>query len=172
MALRDWFWVHLAAWQYRRLAAWFSPHLKSPWLGEIAAFLVIFLAVMIVAGIAGTDCPLDHERSRAQLSGPVAGRSLGLLRGCLLVAVVLMSMAAFTPASKLLAGSELAPYFLVVGRAAIWVAPSELRGVSIRAWICCTGNNSREDKFRGRIRQIGSSHKYIHEAFTSERENP
>jgi hypothetical protein len=40
----------------------------------------------------------------------------------------LMSMAAFTPTSRMLAGSELAPYFLVMGRAAIWVAPSELRG--------------------------------------------
>jgi hypothetical protein len=38
-----------------------------------------------------------------------------------------MSMAAFTPTSTWLEGSQLAPYFLVVGRAAIWVAPSELR---------------------------------------------
>jgi hypothetical protein len=45
----------------------------------------------------------------------------------LMVAVILMSMAAFTPTSAWLQGSELAPYFLVVGRAAIWVAPSELR---------------------------------------------
>jgi hypothetical protein len=36
-------------------------------------------------------------------------------------------MAAFTPTSASLEGSELAPYFLVLGRAAIWVAPSELR---------------------------------------------
>ena len=28
----------LAAWQYRRVADWFAPHLKSPWLGEIAGF--------------------------------------------------------------------------------------------------------------------------------------
>jgi len=36
-------------------------------------------------------------------------------------------MTAFTPTSRWLQGSSLAPYFLVVGRAAIWVAPSELR---------------------------------------------
>jgi uncharacterized membrane protein required for colicin V production len=52
---------------------------------------------------------------------------LGLLRGGLVVAIVLMSMAAFTPTSKWLENSSLAPYFLVVGRAAIWVAPAELR---------------------------------------------
>jgi membrane protein required for colicin V production len=118
----------LAAWQYRRLAEWFSPHLKSPWLGEIAAFLVIFLAVMIVAGIAGRIARWVMKEAGLSFLDRLLGGALGLLRGCLLVAVVLMSMATFTPTSKLLAGSQLAPYFLVAGRAAIWVAPSELRG--------------------------------------------
>jgi membrane protein required for colicin V production len=118
----------LAAWQYRRLAEWFSPHLKSPWLGEIAAFLVIFLAVMIVAGIAGRIARWIMKEAGLSFLDRLLGGALGLVRGCLLVAVVLMSMATFTPTSKLLAGSQLAPYFLVAGRAAIWVAPSELRG--------------------------------------------
>jgi membrane protein required for colicin V production len=55
------------------------------------------------------------------------GGVLGLLRGGLVVAIVLTAMASFAPAAKWLAGSELAPYFLVGGRAAIWLAPSELR---------------------------------------------
>src|SRR6202023_3531249 len=55
------------------------------------------------------------------------GALLGLVKGGLVVAVVLMGMTAFTPTSKLLENSRLAPYFLVVGRAAIWVAPSDLR---------------------------------------------
>jgi hypothetical protein len=38
-----------------------------------------------------------------------------------------MGMTAFTPTSAWLDNSELAPYFLVTGRAAIWVAPSDLR---------------------------------------------
>jgi membrane protein required for colicin V production len=55
------------------------------------------------------------------------GGVLGLVKGGLMVAVILMCMTAFAPASKLLEQSQLAPYFLVVGRAAVWVAPSELR---------------------------------------------
>jgi len=55
------------------------------------------------------------------------GAVLGLVRGGLMVAVILMGMTAFEPASKLLQNSQLAPYFLVVGRAAIWLAPPELR---------------------------------------------
>jgi uncharacterized membrane protein required for colicin V production len=53
---------------------------------------------------------------------------LGLLKGGLMVAVILMGMTAFTPTSKMLENSQLAPYFLVIGRAAIWVAPADLRG--------------------------------------------
>jgi membrane protein required for colicin V production len=56
------------------------------------------------------------------------GGALGLVRGVLVVAIVLVGMAAFTPTSKWLENSALAPYFMVAGRAAIWVAPSELRG--------------------------------------------
>jgi membrane protein required for colicin V production len=117
----------LAAWNYQRLAARYAPYLKSMWLGEIVAFLIIFLAVAFVAGVAGRI--VRHIVKEAGLSfvDRVLGGALGLLRGILLVAVVLVSMAAFTPTSTSLEGSELAPYFLVVGRAAIWAAPSELR---------------------------------------------
>jgi len=118
----------LAAWLYNRLAQWFSPYLKSLWLGEIAGFLIIFLAVMILAGLAGRIARSIIREAGLRLFDRFLGGLLGLLRGCLVVAVVLVSMAAFTPTSRMLAGSQLAPYFLVVGRAAIWVAPAELRG--------------------------------------------
>jgi membrane protein required for colicin V production len=117
----------LAAWNYQRLAARFAPHLKSEWLGEIAAFLIIFLAVVILAGIAGRITRHIVKEAGLGFFDRILGGALGLLRGSLMVAVILMSMAAFTPTSQALEGSELAPYFLVAGRAAIWVAPSELR---------------------------------------------
>lgn len=115
----------LAAWNYERLAARFAPHLKSLWLGEIAAFLIIFLAVLALAGIAGRIARHIVKEAGLSFVDRVLGGALGVLRGSLIVAVVLMSTAAFAPAW--LEGSTLAPYFLVVGRAAIWVAPSEMR---------------------------------------------
>jgi membrane protein required for colicin V production len=117
----------LAAWQYHRLADWFAPHLKSPWLGEIAGFLIIFFAVLIVAGFGGRIARRVMKEAGLRTIDRLLGAALGLLRGVLVVAVVLTAMAAFAPAAKWLAGSQLAPYFLVGGRAAIWVAPSELR---------------------------------------------
>lgn len=117
----------LAAWQYRRLADWFAPHLKSVWLGEIGGFLIIFFAVLILAGIAGQIAHWVMKKAGLTTIDRILGGVLGLLRGALVVAIVLTAMAAFAPAAKWLAGSELAPYFLVGGRAVIWLAPSELR---------------------------------------------
>jgi membrane protein required for colicin V production len=117
----------LAAWQYHRVAAWFEPYVNSPWLGDIAGFLVIFIAVAILASIAGRIVRWAVREAGLSTLDRILGGMLGLVRGCLAVAVFLMAMAAFTPTSKWLEGSQLAPYFLVVGRAAIWLAPSELR---------------------------------------------
>jgi len=116
----------LAAWNYQRLASHFSSY-GEPWLLGIAAFLLIFVAVMLLAGLAGRLARWMMQEAGMTFLDRVLGAALGLLRGCLIVAIVLASMAAFTPSSKWLQRSELAPYFLVAGRAAIWLAPSELR---------------------------------------------
>jgi membrane protein required for colicin V production len=117
----------LAAWQYHTVSGWFEPHLKSPWLGEIAAFVLIFLAVVIVAGIAGRIARWAMKEAGLSLFDRLLGALLGIVKGSLFVSILLMGMTAFTPTSKWLDGSELAPYFLVFGRAAIWLAPSQMR---------------------------------------------
>ncbi len=117
----------VAAWQYQRLAGYMAAYVSSRWLAEIVAFLLIFCLVLILAGILGRT--VRWLLKEVGLSGidRFMGALLGLVRGSLLVAIVLLSVTAFTPNSRWLQGSGLAPYFLVVGRAAIWVAPSELR---------------------------------------------
>ncbi|HST11580.1 MAG TPA: CvpA family protein [Terriglobales bacterium] len=117
----------LAAWQYPRLSAWFGPHLTSPWVADIAGFVVIFVAVVVVAGIAGRIVRWAMKEAGLSLVDRLLGALLGLVKGSLFVAILLMGMTAFTPSSPWLEGSQLAPYFLVVGRAAIWLAPSQLR---------------------------------------------
>jgi membrane protein required for colicin V production len=117
----------LAAWRYTSLASWLESFLKSQEFSQVAGFLVIFLAVTILASIAGRIARWAAKESGLSFLDRILGGAIGLLRGGLLVAVVLMTMTAFSPASRWLQDSQLAPYFLVVGRAAIWVAPSEMR---------------------------------------------
>lgn len=116
-----------AAWQYQRLAGHLASYISSRWLSEIVAFLAIFCVVLILAGILGRTVRWLAKEVGLRAIDRFMGALLGLVRGSLLVAIVLVSMTAFTPNSRWLQGSALAPYFLVVGRAAIWVAPSELR---------------------------------------------
>jgi membrane protein required for colicin V production len=117
----------VAAWQYRRLADHFAAYISSRWLGEIVAFLAIFLGVMVLAGVLGKIVRWAMKEAGLSVIDRFLGGVLGLVRGCLLVSIVLVGMTAFTPTSRWLQGSSTAPYFLVVGRAVIWVAPSELR---------------------------------------------
>jgi membrane protein required for colicin V production len=117
----------VAAWRYRSVAEWLESFLKNPWLAEILGFLVIFFAIVILFGIAARIARWVMKESGLRPLDRFLGALLGLLKGGLMVAVILMGMTAFEPTSRFLANSQLAPYFLVVGRAAIWLAPSELR---------------------------------------------
>jgi membrane protein required for colicin V production len=117
----------LAAWQYRRLADWFETFLKQLWLSEVAAFLIIFFAVLIIASLAGRLTRWMMKEAGLSAIDRTLGGLLGLLKGGLVVAIVLVAMAAFAPAARWLPGSQLAPYFMVAGRAAVWLAPTDLR---------------------------------------------
>jgi len=117
----------LAAWQYRRLANWFAVFLKQTWFGEISAFLIIFFAVLLVAALLGRLTRWMMKEAGLTGVDRALGGLLGLLKGCLVVAIVLVAMAAFAPTARWMPGSQLAPYFMVVGRAAIWLAPEEMR---------------------------------------------
>jgi membrane protein required for colicin V production len=117
----------VAAWQYRSLAEWFEKFFKNPWLAEILGFLLIFFGILILFGIAARIARWVMKESGLSGLDRFLGGLLGLAKGGLMVAVILMGMTAFEPTSTFLANSQLAPYFLVIGRAAIWLAPSELR---------------------------------------------
>jgi membrane protein required for colicin V production len=96
-------------------------------LAEVLGFLIIFFIIVLLFGLAARIARWLMKQSGLSGLDRFLGAVLGLLKGGLMVAVILMGMTAFTPTSKLLQNSQLAPYFLVVGRAAIWAAPAELR---------------------------------------------
>jgi membrane protein required for colicin V production len=116
-----------AAWQYRSLAEWFERFFKNQWLAEILGFLIIFFAIVLLFGLAAKMARWVMREAGLSSFDRFLGAVLGLLKGGLMVAVILMGMTAFEPTSKLLQNSQLAPYFLVIGHAAMWVAPAELR---------------------------------------------
>ncbi len=117
----------VASWQYPRTAAWVRPHVNSEWVANIFGFLIIFVAIVAIAGLIAKLARWAMNKAGLTWFDRVLGGLFGLLKGSLIIAILLMMFTAFTPTSEYLSGSQLAPYFLVVGRAAIWLAPSPLR---------------------------------------------
>jgi membrane protein required for colicin V production len=117
----------LAAWNYQRVAPWFLPHVKSQWAANAAGFFVIFIAIAILAGVAGRIARWAVKEVGLRWFDRFLGAVFGLVKGALVVSVLIMALAAFGPGSKSVADSQYASYFLVVGRAVAWVAPYELR---------------------------------------------
>jgi len=117
----------LAAWQYGRLSPRLLPFVKAAWVADLASFLLIFFAVVLLASVIGRIARWGVSQVGLRWFDRALGAAFGLARGALVVAVVTLGMAAFASNSSLLARSQLAPYFLLIGRGAIWIAPSQVR---------------------------------------------
>ncbi len=117
----------VAAWGCGKIAPWFLPYVKSQPFAELAGFLTIFFAVVVLAGaIARIVRWMVHEAG-FRWADRSLGAAFGFVRGAVIVTAGLLAITAFAPESQELAGSQLAGYFLVAGRGASWLAPSDIR---------------------------------------------
>jgi len=116
----------LASWDYQRLMPWVTTWVHSLPLAEALSFIAIALAVMIVAGLAGRIVRWSVKSIGRGWADRLAGAAFGLVKGCVLVTIAVMIIAAFWPGATWFRQSRLAPGFLSVARSAAVVAPSEL----------------------------------------------
>jgi len=117
----------LAAWEFRHVAAWFAPYVSSPWVANVAGFLTIFIATTVLASAAGRVMRWTAKEVGFRWFDRMLGAAFGVVRGLAVVSVIALAVASFSPQSPLLANSRFAPYLLVVGRGAIWLAPTQVR---------------------------------------------
>lgn len=117
----------LAIWQYSAFAPLFQPYVKSPAIANLAGFVVIFSTVAILASMVGKVTRWAVQEVGLRWVDRILGGAFGLVRGLAVVTIAVLAMATFAPESRLLARSSLAPYFLLAGRTASYVAPSEVR---------------------------------------------
>jgi membrane protein required for colicin V production len=116
-----------ACWFYPSLAVELKGLIASPPVAQLAAFLLILLVTMVVAGLIGR---LLHRTASAIGLGLVdrlLGALFGFLRGLLLGVGLLLAVTAFLPAAPWIENSRLAPYFLRTAHAVSFVMPSELQ---------------------------------------------
>ena len=117
----------LAAWEYPAAARYVAPYVKDDAIAGGAGFLLIFLAVVALAGIAGRIAQWATHGAGLRWFDRLLGGAFGFLRGVLGVSVLVMAMASFLPASDALAKSSLGHYFLIAGRAVVYAGPGELK---------------------------------------------
>ncbi|HEY3926785.1 MAG TPA: CvpA family protein [Candidatus Koribacter sp.] len=117
----------LAAWEYPKVAVWYANYVSSTWVADIAAFLTIFLLVVVLAGALARIVNWAVSGVGLGWFDRTLGAIFGAVRGIAVSAVIVMAMAAFVPNSPVLRHSSLAPYFLVLSRTASWIAPADLR---------------------------------------------
>ncbi|HEV2990260.1 MAG TPA: CvpA family protein [Candidatus Angelobacter sp.] len=116
-----------AAWGYGRLAPWFLPYVKSPAIADLAAFLSIFVAVVLLAGATARIVRWIIREVGLRWVDRFLGGAFGLVRGLIVVTVGVLALTAFAPESRELSESFLAKYLLVPGRGVSWLAPSVMR---------------------------------------------
>jgi membrane protein required for colicin V production len=117
----------LAAWSYWRVAPWFTAYVKSPAIADLAGFLTVFIAVVLVAGIIARIVRKAIRAVGLRWVDRFLGGAFGLVRGVVIVTVGVMALTAFAPESPHLAGSQLAGYFQLAGGGASWLTPSSMR---------------------------------------------
>jgi membrane protein required for colicin V production len=116
----------IASWNYQRLMPSLMQMIHRPAIAETIAFLVIALSIMVIAGVVGR---LLHRTARSIGLGwldRLVGAAFGFLKGCIVVTLGVMALAAFYPESGWLDHSRLAPYFLSAAHTTTAVTPQQL----------------------------------------------
>ncbi|MGH9482720.1 MAG: CvpA family protein [Terriglobales bacterium] len=118
----------IALWQYPAVAAWLGWITIAPAeeIRNFVAFIVVLLAALLAAMVAGRLLRGAVRAVGLEKFDRLLGAGLGLVRGLLLAAVVVVMMTVWPFNFGLLRGSALAPRFLWGGRALARTLPAEL----------------------------------------------
>jgi membrane protein required for colicin V production len=133
----------IASWNYQRLLPWVGRWIHSLPAAEASSFLLIAVGVMIVAGILGRAFRWSVHSIGLGWADRFVGAVFGFVKGCALVTLAVLTIAAFLPRAAWFQQSRLAPYFLSAAHQASIVTPYEL-GERIRQGVVIIRNAQPE----------------------------
>jgi membrane protein required for colicin V production len=116
-----------ACWFYTSTAGLLKGLITSPQLAQLAAFLLILAATMIVATLLGKILRKTVSAVGLGFMDRLGGALFGLVRGGLLAVALLLAVTAFLPTAPWIQTSKLTPYFLRAAHAVSFVMPADLR---------------------------------------------
>ena len=116
-----------ACWFYRDLALELKGLITTPPVAQLAAFVLLLLATMVLASVIGKLLRRTVSAVGLGFVDRLLGALFGLLRGALLGVGLLLAITAFLPTAPWVQSSTLAPYFLRSAHAVSFVMPSDLK---------------------------------------------
>jgi membrane protein required for colicin V production len=116
----------IASWNFQRLMPALLQLIHNSAVAEAIAFLLVALSVMIIAGVVGRILNRTAHSIGLGWLDRLVGAVFGFLKGCVVVTLGVMVLAAFFPHCRWLDHSQLAPYFLSAAHTTTAVTPSEL----------------------------------------------
>lgn len=129
----------IASWNYQQLLPLVTRWIHSLPAAEALSFLVIALGVMIAAGLLGRAIRWSVHSIGLGWADRFVGAVFGFVKGCALVTLAILTIAAFLPKAEWFQQSRLAPYFLSAAHQASIVTPYEL-GERIRQGVVIIRN--------------------------------
>jgi len=130
----------IASWNYQKLLPWVSQWIHSWPAAEALSFLCIALLVMILAGILGRVIRWSVHSIGLGWADRFIGALFGFVKGCALVTLAVLVIAAFMPQATWFKQSRLAPYFLSAAHQASVMTPYDL-GERIRQGVVILRNS-------------------------------
>jgi len=116
----------IASWNFQKPMPWLLRFIHTPPIAEAVAFLVIALLVMIAASLVGRLLRWSVHSIGLGWLDWLVGAAFGFLKGCVLVTLGVIALAAFLPHNGWLDHSELAHYFLAAAHTTATVTPNQL----------------------------------------------
>lgn len=116
----------VASWNFQRLMPSLLQVIHTPAVAEAIAFLLIALSIMIIAGVVGRILNRTAHTIGLGWLDRLVGAAFGFLKGCVVVTLGVMALAAFYPHCGWLDRSQLAPYFLSAAHTTTAVTPEQL----------------------------------------------
>lgn len=116
-----------ACWFYDRVAPWFVPYVKTPEIASLAAFVSIVLAFLVAGWVISATTVRLLKKAGLGWFDRLMGAGFGLVRGVLIGLALVMALLVFSPGTKAVEGSRLAPYLVLGARALAAAAPADVK---------------------------------------------
>jgi membrane protein required for colicin V production len=130
----------LAMWFYGLAGSWLIPYVSSPRIANLAGFLLVILAVLLLGSLLGWIVSRFLRSIGLSFFDRLLGAAFGLLRGLVIATALLTAYMAFGPevdsqmVSASLLHSRITPYVLDASRAFVTLAPMELKAGFLRQY--------------------------------------